>query len=364
MTETEERLFRMMEQQQALTAALIARLGGVLQGDVPGMVIEAAPEVHRIEAQASVPADDGLPRKKIADVIAEYRDYLQGRVKPTSIANVISKLLKSQFTKEFTGEKYIDELTWIAVQRYIDEKKVHTTYFKDYIGELMRLIRWLRDRRICRVPPENEKPFSFRRVNKNHGKEMEDEDYCKLEKYCVDNCRSDFGAAGVVIALHTGMRIGEICGLKAGDFDGEKKTLSVNRTLTRVYDSIDKATKLVYTTPKSKTSMRTIPLDETAYSIISYLAEGMDAETSIIRFPNTNSKVEVRELRSKYERILKKLGIKKYTFHSLRHTFISRRIRDGANPKAVCAYAGHSGLEMTIGIYTHINANDLQAVVK
>lgn len=366
MTETEERLFRMMEQQQALTAALIARLGGVLKSDVPGMMIEAAPEVHRIEAQASVPADDGLPRMKIEDIVPLFTQYHKGQVKESTRTAFLNNTLRSKWTIEHFGSMYLDEMDWLTIQDWLDTLETHTRHLCDYIRDLKRLITWARERKKCKTPPEFPHPFTFKRIEKKHGVELDDETFVTLRKYCLSHYMDDTGAAGALIAIHTGLRIGEVCGLKVGDIDFDKGTLTVARTVERCYNSLERKSQVYINTPKTRHSARTIPMDDDICKAFSNLCKGRNADAFILRVKTAKSDdgiCEPRQLRTYYEGMLKRAHIAHYNFHSLRHTFVSRHIRAGINAKAVSAYVGHADLKMTLGVYTHLNEDDMRQVV-
>ena len=73
-----------------------------------------------------------------------------------------------------------------------------------------------------------------------------------------------FRNLGIYISLTTGLRIGEICGLKWSDIDTDKGTITVNRTIERIYIVGDehKHTELVINTPKTKNSCREIPMSK------------------------------------------------------------------------------------------------------
>ena len=159
--------------------------------------------------------------------------------------------------------------------------------------------------------------------------------------------------AGILLCLYTGLRIGEICGLKDKDLNIETQILNISRTLQRVYkknlDGTGKS-KLIETTPKSRTSTREIPLSQILMPVLS-------------RFWNSNSDnyflsghskcIEVRTYRSFFERFLEKNNIEKFNFHSLRHTFATRCIESGADCKTVSELLGHSTVNMTLNLYVH-----------
>lgn len=159
--------------------------------------------------------------------------------------------------------------------------------------------------------------------------------------------------AGILLCLYTGLRIGEICGLKDKDLNIETQILNISRTLQRVYKKNLDGTgesKLIETTPKSRTSTREIPLSQILMPVLS-------------RFWNSNSDnyflsghskcIEVRTYRSFFERFLEKNNIEKFNFHSLRHTFATRCIESGADCKTVSELLGHSTVNMTLNLYVH-----------
>lgn len=159
--------------------------------------------------------------------------------------------------------------------------------------------------------------------------------------------------AGILLCLYTGLRIGEICGLKDKDFNIDTQILNISRTLQRVYkknlDGTGKS-KLIETTPKSRTSTREIPLSQILMPVLSRFWNS----NSDNYFLSGNSKcIEVRTYRSFFERFLEKNKIEKFNFHSLRHTFATRCIESGADCKTVSELLGHSTVNMTLNLYVH-----------
>lgn len=159
--------------------------------------------------------------------------------------------------------------------------------------------------------------------------------------------------AGILLCLYTGLRIGEICGLKDKDLNIETQILNISRTLQRVYkknlDGTGKS-KLIETTPKSRTSTREIPLSQILMPVLSRFW----SSNSDNYFLSGHSKcIEVRTYRSFFERFLEKNNIEKFNFHSLRHTFATRCIESGADCKTVSELLGHSTVNMTLNLYVH-----------
>lgn len=357
MSPTEALLMQMLKQQQAINAMLIARLGmtepKTIQEPVPSNAMPVPPK-----------QDNFLPRMKIADLVPLFTQFHRGQVKESTRLTFVNGMLKSYWTKNTWGERYIDEMDWITLQNWLDSLDTHTRYLRDYMRDLTRLINWARERHKCQTPPEFPRKLTFKRVESRHGEELDEETFQKLHSYSMEHYAQNIGAAAALIAMHTGLRIGEVCGLRNGDIDWENGTLTIARTVQRCYDSMTRHSMVVIGTPKTRCSARTIPLDDTIAAILRELCQGLGNDDYVLHDgKNGDRGYEPRNLRSYYESMLKKGHIEHFNFHSLRHTFVSRHIRAGANVKAVSAYVGHADVKMTLGIYTHVNNDDLRKVV-
>lgn len=299
---------------------------------------------------------EGTANRRMAfkELAKAYLDYSRSKVKPSTLCAYENLLLASPFAKSLASRD-VSELTRSAVQLWIDSFGEHTSYIHNFIIVFRSMISWARDREMCALPDEYSRPFKFKRiVRRGGGTEIEDGDYDKIAKYAADNLSSDRKYAAVFVALNTGMRIGEVCGLTRGDIDAAGKIIHIRRTLKRIYSPVTKRTELQFGTPKSKTSMRDIPAPKNV--IDACLLHDLKS--------NTLFDVEPRELTEFFKRMQERAGCEMHhTFHSLRHTFVSREIRAGKNPKAVSKYVGHGKLDITLAVYTHVSENDLREVV-
>ena len=157
---------------------------------------------------------------------------------------------------------------------------------------------------------------------------------------------------GILLTLHTGIRNGELCGLRWGDFDFSSGTIRISRTVERIRDLSPLAehkTKIVITEPKTESSKREIPLPKTLCLYLrshsgatdEYLLTGMDKPSE----PHT--------LYVRYERFLRRNGFESYTFHAIRHTFATRGIASGFDAKSLSEILGHSDVTTTLRCYVH-----------
>jgi len=154
----------------------------------------------------------------------------------------------------------------------------------------------------------------------------------------------------VLLALYTGMRIGEICALKWADIDLETGILHVRRTVQRIAcQNENHKTKLVFGAPKSETSNRLIPLPSQLHSVLSNAYTHSDGKYVV---SCREGVAEPRVVRYRYTQILKKAGIRPIRFHALRHTFATRCMELRFDVTTLSRLLGHSSVKMTLDIYT------------
>lgn len=177
-----------------------------------------------------------------------------------------------------------------------------------------------------------------------------------------------------VVALSTGMRIGEIAGLRWQDIDMENKVIHVTRTLVyQKYDDDDGKTFHIEK-PKTETSERDIPMNRQCELALKkqYMQKGVierkgikkvDEQFKDLLFTTKyNTPLNSQIICEAIERIVNEVNltrdlleeIESFSCHCLRHTFATRCFEAGIQPKTVQAYLGHATLQMTMDLYTSV----------
>ncbi len=151
----------------------------------------------------------------------------------------------------------------------------------------------------------------------------------------------------VLLSLYTGLRIGEICGLKWSDIDLEKRILTVRRTVQRI--RTEHGTKLIVDAPKSRSSQRSIPIPA---FIMDILNKFKSSENVYVLSGNTKI-TEPRTLQRRFKTILKKTDLPSINYHSLRHMFATNCISAGFDVKTLSEILGHAAVETTLNRYVH-----------
>jgi integrase len=170
--------------------------------------------------------------------------------------------------------------------------------------------------------------------------------------------------AGIIVALYTGLRIGEICALQWKDIDLKCGILKINKTVQRIYlkpPFETPYTKVLLGTPKTSNSLRVVPLSSFMVSALSQIPYE-DAESYLLS--GTSQYIEPRTYRRYYERYLKRIDFPKINFHGLRHTFATCLIEAGADAKTVSTLLGHASVNTTLNLYTHPQINQKRKCVE
>lgn len=168
----------------------------------------------------------------------------------------------------------------------------------------------------------------------------------QLEQFLLYN--PDLTNMGILLCLYTGIRIGELCALQWDDVDFSRKELRITKTLQRISLG-NGATKIQTGTPKSRTSIRTVPMPE---FICQYLMQFKGLHTAYLLSGN-GMPVEPRTMQNRFKAVLKECGIRKLKFHGLRHTYATLCIERGFDPKALSEILGHADVNITLNRYVH-----------
>lgn len=161
--------------------------------------------------------------------------------------------------------------------------------------------------------------------------------------------------------LQTGLRTGELVGLKWDDIDFKNKTLTISRTMEYRY----KVGEWRIGPPKSGSGYRTVPLTDEAIRILKAQKE-KNSKIKVIPMEWADQVFLCRKgepvKNSTYDtalfKICDKVGIKRFSMHVLRHTFATRCIEAGMMPKTLQKILGHSNIGITMNLYVHITEDE------
>ena len=163
--------------------------------------------------------------------------------------------------------------------------------------------------------------------------------------------------------LQTGLRTGELVGLKWEDIDFSKKAIRIQRSMEYRYS----VGEWRIGEPKSKAGYRTIPLTDEAIRILTEQKEKnknikkiQEEWSDFIFLSRKGEPVKNSAYDAALFKICDKAKINRFSMHVLRHTFATRCIEGGMMPKTLQKILGHSNIGITMNLYVHITEDEKQ----
>jgi len=160
------------------------------------------------------------------------------------------------------------------------------------------------------------------------------------------------------LALATGLRQGELLGLKWSDLNYQNRSLQIQRQLQRL------KTGLVFSEPKSKASRRVVLLGGATIDKLKQHNEDLQKEKALVGdrwqesdliFPSTvGTPTGHSNLSKGFKKILRDANLPNIRFHDLRHTAATLMLKQGVHPKVVQERLGHSDITLTLNTYSHV----------
>lgn len=326
----------------------------------------------KIEAQSQRPLRMSCKKeapKRLCDVMEAWLDSRRDSVKPSTFGQYCA-IVEKHLTPAL-GAQRLDAFSKFDLEQYAQNKRnngrvdgtggLSPKTVSDHIIVFKQIIRFAVD---YKWMPAEALSFHAPTPPKFKPELLREWDWIRLNS--LVRTPDSTPMLGVLIAMHTGLRIGEICALRYSDIDFESDTLSVKHTVLRVKNMDTNAalkTRIVIDTPKTECSRRTIPLPAFLLPILRQeQISALCADAYIIS--GTATCTEPRAFYRQYQAILKQCGIHGYTFHALRHTFATRCIENGCDPKTLSELLGHASVKITLERYVHPTMNAKRTVVE
>lgn len=263
------------------------------------------------------------------------------------------------------GDYELDELTPLILQKHVNEIKAHGNHKNG--GELSaNFVNAV----ITVIQASLKKAYEFGYTSTYHAgsiqrpKAEESEVKCftvkeqkAIEKAVLEAPKRKM--LGVVIALYTGVRIGELLSLEFSAVDMQKRTITIKTTCYESKDENGKYAKLTDTTKSHRT--RVIPFPKQLLPIFKEL-KALSKSGYVIE-NGKGEQMSVRSYQRSFELLIDKLGVSKLSFHALRHTFATRALESGMDVKTLSEVLGHKSATVTLNRYAHSMMEHKQSVM-
>jgi integrase len=255
--------------------------------------------------------------------------------------------------RPYFGNRPVCQLCNEWVENFIRcklDEKLSLTYIHSILILFQSILKYSGRTQQITIPPIY---LRLPRSEKHNLKLFSLQEWNVLDDY-LSRQRDDF-SFGLRLCMYTGLRIGELSGLKWGDIDTVTGCLSVRRTVYRMKNDAATLqnglprTQLCIASPKTQSSLRDIPLPH--FIIEETALHRKSAETFLLT--GTLHCMEPRNIQKRYKKLLEKCHLNYRNFHSLRHSFATLGIQKGFDYKTLSELLGHASVNTTLNIYVH-----------
>ena len=291
-----------------------------------------------------------IAENKFSKIVALWKEDKKQYVKRSTFA-AYTLLIENHILPSFGEMALVEEQdVQTFVFRKLNEGLSHKT-IKDILIVLKMILRFgvknqmTEYRQIdIKFPTERDK-HSIDILSRSHQKQIME--YIRLH--------FTFKNLGIYICLSAGMRIGEICALTWDDLDVENGIIHVRKTIQRIYviEEHRKYTEVILDTPKTKNSIREIPMTKNLLKMIRPIKKIVNGNFYVLT--NEPKPTEPRTYRNYYKQFMQSLGLPLMKFHGLRHSFATRCSESKCDYKTVSVLLGHSNISTTLNLYVHPN---------
>ena len=296
-------------------------------------------QIERIKSRSLI--NSTTTATTLSALMNEWLNNIESSVKKSTYQKY-SSIIRNHIDNDTIGNELIETLTSRAFSEFAKSKlqsnKLTTKTINDILTIMSSALSYAQEAYNIKKP-------RIKRV-KEEIKEMRVlsiEEQIRLEQYLYSDMT--IYKFGVLIALYTGIRIGELCALTWDDMRDDY--IIISKTLYRISEGNHTVIKI--TEPKTRTSNRIIPIPGFLQSVIN---QHRSSSGPVLK--NRNGKpIEPRLMQQQFEKIIKDCGIRKTNFHALRHTFATRCIEAGFEIKTLSEVLGHSDVKTTLNKYVH-----------
>ena len=268
-----------------------------------------------------------------------YRGYIDNHIKP-NIGKIplgkLSSLDLQKFYKKLLSSGRVERIESKKQSKGLSPKTVRNLH--QIIASAMKLAR--EQRLIAADPTEG---CALPKVERKEMKTLPVEQLTSFLREAKESGVFEL----YYVELATGLRRGELLGLKWEDLDLERGDLRVRRQIARINGEVVEAPL------KTKNAYRTLPLAQDTVDILKLQKKKVGSSPWVFPSPN-GGPISPDSVGNMLHRVLKRAGLSRIRFHALRHTFATLALQNGVDIKTVSGMLGHYSAGFTLDTYAHV----------
>lgn len=271
-------------------------------------------------------------------------------------------MVKNQ-VKPFIGGKQIASLTTADMQKFYNKIKKegrvreHPIHGKTLADSMVRGVHMMLHEALDTAVKERliaKNPTNGTTVPKCNYPEKQILGDSQLDTFLEAIKGEEYWDTFFYVEVMTGLRRGEICGLKWQDINFEENKLQVKRSV-----SVKKGGGVSIGETKTETGVRCIQMPPSVAELLKSKKQTAITEWVFPHFLHPEQPISPATAYRKLKIILKHAGLPLIRFHDLRHTFATHATQGGVDPKTLAGILGHTNASFTLDTYTHVT-NDMQ----
>lgn len=271
------------------------------------------------------------------------------------------RCLTENQVKRFIGEKQLSSLTTAELQKFYNkikkEGRVKPTREGSYelADSMVRKIHMMLHEALDTAVSERliaKNPTNGTTIPKNNYPEKQVLGNEQLETFLEEIKKEEYWCDFFYVEVMTGLRRGEICGLKWSDIDFEDKKLRIERSV-----SVKKGGGVSIGETKTQTGTRNIFMPPSVAQVLQKRKQTAITEWVFPAFLDPEQPIHPAAAYRKLKVILKHAELPMLRFHDLRHTFATHAMKGGVDAKTLSGILGHTNASFTLDTYTHVTSD-------
>ncbi len=293
-------------------------------------------------------------------------EYVAITIRPSTLSGY-EMMVKNQI-KPYLGNRPLSALTTNEIQKFYvtikNQGRVHTdrTHGKELADSMVRKIHLILHESLDMAVQQRlivSNPTNGTTIPKNNYKEKQILNDGQLNRF-MEVIKSDEKWYDFFYTeITTGLRKGEICGLKWEDFDENNGRLKIKRSVGRLKNGV-----LPIGNTKTETGTREIILPPSTIELLKKRKENAVGDWIFPNFYHPENPINPQTAYTHLKVLLKQAELPLIRFHDLRHTFATHAIAGGVDAKTLSGILGHTNASFTLDTYTHVTTDMQKSAAK